>query len=125
MTSLSNYLENKLVDIVLRATAWTAPSTVYVSLHTADPVETGANEVTGGSYARQAAAFGAGTNGVTSNTGALTFASMPAVTVTHVGIWDASTAGNNLFGGALTASKTLNSGDTFTVPIAGLSVTLT
>jgi hypothetical protein len=124
VVALSNYLENALINVTLRNTAYTAPATVYVSLHTADSAETGASEVTGGSYARQAAAFSAPSNGATSNTGAITFTSMPAVTVTHVGIWDASTAGNLLYAGALTASKTLNSGDTFTIPVGDLDVAL-
>ena len=56
--SISNYLENKLLDAVFNATAFNVTGDPYISLHTADPGETGASEVTGGSYARQQAAFG-------------------------------------------------------------------
>jgi len=42
------------------------------------------------------------------------FTLMPACTVTHLGLWDASSAGNFLWSGSLAASKTVNSGDTFT-----------
>jgi len=54
-----------------------------------------------------------GTGGQTSNNGAITFPSPTASwgTVTHFGIFDAASSGNLLFHGALTASKTINSGD--------------
>jgi hypothetical protein len=120
--SISNYLENIILDHILRNQAFTPPSTVYVALHTADPGETGASEVTGGSYARQAVTFGAASGGAVSNTGAINFPAMPAVTVTHASLWDASTAGNCLWTGALAASKVINSGDTPTFPIGDIDV---
>jgi hypothetical protein len=124
-TSISNYLENKLLDHSLGTTTYTKPTTVYVSLHTADPGETGSGaEVTGGSYARQAAAFSAAASGVAANSGILTFASMPAVTVTHIAVWDAATSGNMLYYGPLTTSRTLSSGDSFAVAIGAFTVAL-
>lgn len=120
--ALSTYLGNALLDHVLRNVAYTSPTNVYVSLHTADPGLTGANEVTGGSYARQACAFDAAASKATQNAAAESFTAMPAATVTHVGIWDASTDGNFLWGGALAASKTTNSGDTFTIADSDLDV---
>jgi len=89
-----------------------------------DPGETGASEATGGSYARQAGSFGVAAAGAVSNDAALNFTGMPAATITHVGAWDAATVGNFLWGGALTASKTTNAGDTFQIPIGDLDVTL-
>jgi hypothetical protein len=41
--SMSNYLEDKVIDHMLRNQAFTPPTTVYASLHTSDPGETGAN----------------------------------------------------------------------------------
>lgn len=121
--SLSNFAENELLDALLGNGTYNSTAT-HVSLHTADPGETGTSEVTGGSYGRQSAAFGAAAGGTTSNTGTLSFTTMPAVTVTHVGIWDASTGGNFLIGGALTASRTLNGGDTFQIATGDLDVSL-
>lgn len=121
--SISNYLENKILDKVLRNTDFTV-ATPYVSLHTADPGETGTSEVAGGSYARQSAAFDAAASGATSNSGVLNFTGMPACTVTHVAIWDASSAGNCLWTGAATASKTYGAGDTAQVAIGDLDVTI-
>ena len=55
MAALSDYLENKVIDFLLRAQAFTAPVTTYVALLTAAPSDTGGGtEVTGGSYARVA-----------------------------------------------------------------------
>lgn len=121
--SISNYLENKILDKTLRNTDFTV-TTVYVSLHTADPGETGASELTGGSYARQSASFDAAASGATANSGAINFTGMPAATITHVALWDASTAGNCLWSGALTASKTTNSGDTFQIAAGDLDVSI-
>lgn len=121
--SIGNYAENKILDKVFRNTDFTV-TTPYLSLHTDDPGETGANEVTGGSYARQAATFDAAANGATANSGAINFTSMPGVTVTHVGLWDASSNGNFLWGGAATASKVVNAGDTYQVGAGDLDITL-
>lgn len=107
--SLSNYAEDKLNDHLNGKTAFALPS-VHISLHTAAPGETGANEVTGGSYARQAVA-GAGWNasagGLADNAAAILFTGMPAVTVVAVGEWDAASAGNLLRYGWLSTVRKL------------------
>lgn len=125
MAQMSDYLENALINAVLRATAFTSPATIYLALYTADPTDakTGA-EVTGGSYARQSIAFNAPTNGASTNSAQVSFASMPAVTVTHVGLLDAATAGNLLFHGALASSKIVAAGNTFLVAAGDITVTL-
>ena len=124
--SFSNYLENKVMLHVFGGTSYTAPATLYVALYTADPGEgdTG-TEVSGGSYARQSAAFTV-TNGVATNTAAIEFPTATASwgTVTYVGVRDASTAGNLLASGALTTSKTISSGDVFRIPAGSLSISL-
>jgi len=122
--SISDYLENKILDKVFRATDFTV-TTAYVSLHTADPGEDGSNEVTGGSYARQSASFDVAAGGATANSAQIQFTSMPACTVSHVGVWDAASGGNFLWGGAVTGgSKTVNSGDTFQINAGDLDVTI-
>jgi hypothetical protein len=130
MSAMSDYLENKLVDFLFRGQSYSPPATLYFGLLTAAPSDSGGGtEVSGGSYARvgvaaslanfsgtQAAASttaSSGTGGRTSNNGAITF---PAPTAnwgvcSHFGIYDASSGGNLMFHGALTASKTVNNGD--------------
>lgn len=130
MAALSTYLENELIDHVLRNLAYTSPTDVYVALFTdaasAAELEAGTltNEVSGGSYARQLASFGAPADGLTDNTADLSFTDMPAVTVGYVAVMDAATTGNVLVHGALTTARTLSAGDTFTISTGDLDVTL-
>lgn len=101
----------------------TMTSGAYLSLHTADPGATGANEVTGGSYARLACAITV-TNKTATNDAAEDFTGMPAATVTHVGIWSASSGGTFRFGGALTSSQAVLAGQTFTIAAGDLDIAL-
>lgn len=71
---------------------------LYVSAHTADPGTTGTNEVTGGSYARQALTYNTATG--SGGTATMTLASSPSIpipgtptTVSYLGIWNISTGG--------------------------------
>jgi hypothetical protein len=127
MAEMSNYLENALLNVTLRATAYTAPAAVYVGLYTTDPTDANTGtEVSGGSYARTAVTFGAPSNGVTTNSGAVTFPTATGSwgTVGWIGILDAATSGNLLYHTPLTASKSITSGDIFTISVGNLSVTL-
>lgn len=127
MAEMSNYLENALINATLRNTSYTSAATVYLALYTTDPTDADTGtEVTGGSYARQSITFGAPSNGVSTNSAAIEFPQCTASwgTVTHVGIRDASTAGNLLYHTPLDASKTIDSGDIFKIAIGSLSVTL-
>jgi hypothetical protein len=127
MAEMSNYLENALINATLRNTSYTSAATVYLALYTTDPTDADTGtEVTGGSYARQSITFGAPSNGVSTNSAAIEFPQCTASwgTVTHVGIRDASTAGNLLYHTPLDASKTIDTGDIFKIAIGSLSVTL-
>jgi hypothetical protein len=98
----SAYLNNAELN-TLKNTSF-AVATLYASLHNGNPGITGANEVAGGSYARQAVTLGTPSSSAVSNSAALNFTGMPAVTtpgLTHVGLWDASSAGNFLWAGTL------------------------
>lgn len=125
--SISNQWEIEILDHIFNNAAAPAVVTPYISLHTADPGETGANEVAGGSYARQAGSFGNAAAGAVTTTATIDFTGMPSATLTHVGVWSSSTAtasANFIWGGALTASKSTNSGDTFRIATGDLDVTL-
>jgi hypothetical protein len=127
MAEMSNYLENALINATLRNTSYTSPTTVYVSLHTADPTDAGTGtEVSGGSYARKSATFAAPSNGVSASSADVTFdqATGSWGTITHIGIWDALTTGNLLYHTPLTTSKTIDSGDIFKIASGSLTVTL-
>ena len=132
--SKSDYLEAKLLDHVLGNTAYTAPSTVYIALFTADPTDSGGGtEVSTGSYARAVV-----TNNTTnwpnasgtspsskSNGTSFTFPTASGAwgTVTSYAIFDAATVGNMLYWGTLTISKTVASGDTASFANGTLTVT--
>jgi hypothetical protein len=127
MAEFSNYLENALINAVLRNTSYTSPTTVYVSLYTTDPTDADTGtEVSGGSYARTSVTFAAPSNGVAASNADCTFPTATASwgTITHIGIHDASTSGNLLFHTALDTSKTIDSGDIFKIESGNLSVTL-
>ena len=126
--SFSNYLETEILDHVFGGAAYTAPATLYLALHTANPAEDGSGtevSTSGTAYARTAVTFTTSGN-TTSNTAAVEFATATANfgTVSHVAVWDASTAGNMLAYAALTSSKTIETGDVFRVPAGDLDITL-
>lgn len=118
-----------LLNAVNLATAYTAPSSpLKVRLCTTTPTATTAGtEVTGGSYVAQTVTFTAasGTTSSTSNPGALSYTLMPAVTVTAVEVWDSAGSPRRLWWGLLTASKVVNSGDTFQIAIGALVTSFT
>lgn len=124
--SFSNYLETKVLDHVFGGTAYTAPATLYLGLFTSNPNEDGSGtEVSGGGYVRQSVAFTISGN-TASNTAAVEYPTATANygTVTHVGIYDASSAGNLIAYAALTSSKSIETGDVFRVPTGDLDITL-
>jgi hypothetical protein len=126
MAEMSNYLENALVNAVLRNTSYTSPTTTYLALYTSDPTDADTGtEISGGSYQRQPITFGAPSNGVSTNSSAIEFPQATADwgIISHVAIRDAVTSGNMLFHTALDASKTINNGDIFKITSGNLSVT--
>jgi hypothetical protein len=124
---MSDYLENALINHVLRNTALASPATVYAALFTTDPTDADAGtEVSGGAYARQAVTFDPPINGIAANDADVIYPTATANwgTVTHVGIYDDPTAGNLLFHGTLGSSKTVELDDTFLFKAGFLQVTL-
>ena len=139
MSAASDFLETKLLDHALRVTAYnasafTSSATLYLALFTAVTgleANSPSAEVSTSStaYARKAVAFSAatGTNPTTSVTsGTVTFDPATASwgTITHIAVMDASTSGNVLFYGAVTTSKTIDTGDTFQVSAGNLTISL-
>ena len=127
MAEISNYLENALINGTLRATTFTAPTTVNISLHTADPTDAGSGtEVSGGSYIRQSATFAAPSGGASATSADINFPQATGNwgTIGWIGIWDAQTTGNMLYHTALDASKAIDTGDIFKIASGSLTVTL-
>ena len=128
MSAASDYTENKVLDHALATAAWTAPTNVYVGLHTSSPADdaSGTGEISGNNYSRKVASFASATGGSASTSATITFDAATGTwgTISHIGIYDASSAGNLLFHGAVTTSKTIESGDTFQISSGNLSISL-
>ena len=125
--SFSNFLETEILDHVFAGAAYTAPSTKYLALFTAiaDGEAGSVTELSGNAYARQTVAFTTSGN-TTSNNAAVEFPTATGNwgTVTHVGVYDASSSGNLMAYATLSASKTIETGDVFRVPSGDLDITL-
>lgn len=131
MAGFSNYSAVRTIDFWLQGNTLTsaAPTNKYVALFIADPTDANitANEVTGTWYARQICnSWNVTSNTTAANANQLIWNAVTgsAVTVTHYAIYDALTAGNMICSGALTASRTLNVSDIFTVGADQLAISL-
>jgi len=127
MAEMSNYLENALLNAVLRASTYTSPSDIFVALYTSNPNDDGSGtEVSGGSYARKQAVFSAPVGGVATTNADVAFDQASATwgTITHIALYDTITGGNLLFHTPLDISKLVETGDIFTIRAGQLTVTL-
>lgn len=127
MSAASDYTENLALEYLLTTDSVTRPTAWYIGLHTADVTDAGTGtEVSGNGYARKTVAFSV-TNDTASNSATVTFDAASGGnwgTITHIGVWDASSSGNLLFHGAVTTSKTIEDGDTFQISAGNLDITL-
>jgi hypothetical protein len=120
--SISNYAELKILEHTTGKTAWTIPTNVYVKLHTADAGEAGtssaATETT-----RKVAAWATAASGSIATSATLEWTNVAATeTYSHWSMWDAATAGNCLWTGALSSSAAVTAGDTFQITSLTLSL---
>lgn len=103
-SGITNFTFNLMLEKLLRGTAGTWPSTLYVALFTATPSDTGGGTEYTGWGSRLAitvgsSAFNALSGGSTANTSTLTLTSSATTgsggsNVTQWGLYDASTSGN-------------------------------
>ena len=126
MSAMSDYLENEILDHILGTGAYTMPTTVYVGLSTGSfNDDNSGTELTGNGYARVSISFGAAASGTASNDAAVEFSAATGSwgTVSHFGLFNASSAGNLLIHGALTASKVIETGDILKIAIGDMDIT--
>ena len=131
--SFSTYLADKVIDHITGKTSYTAP-TVYVGFSSTTPTTAGTNitEPSGGAYARVAttgSTWNAASANSTTNALAITFTTATAdwlsgANLTYGVLYDAPTAGNFLGLGVLSVAKNVLNGDTVSIPVAGLTITL-
>ena len=127
--SFSNTFETHVLNYVFTATSVTRPTAWYLALFTSNPAEDASGtEVSssGTAYARQSASFTVSGNTATTSA-AIEFPEATGSgfgTVTHVGVFDASSSGNLIAYSALSASKAIAAGDVFRVPAGDFDLTL-
>ena len=126
--SFSNTYETHVLNYVFTTTSVTRPTAWYLALFTSNPAEDASGtevSTSGTAYARQSATFTVSGN-TASNSGAIEFPTVTANygTVSHVGVYDASSGGNLIAYAALSTSKVIETGDVFRVPDGDLDVTL-
>ena len=126
--SLSDFLEDSILDLVLRGVPYTGGANIYVALfNTPTDDGSGGVEVVGGSYTRViVGGFDPPTSGVTTNSSTVQFPTATASwgTLTHMALYDAIVGGNRLCHGPLTVPKPLNAGDTFSLPPGNITVSM-
>ena len=126
MSAMSDFLELEVLDHVLGTGAFTMPSTVQIGLSTGsfNDDNSGA-ELSGNGYARVAITFAAASSGSAATNATVTF---PTATgswgsVSHWGIFNATTGGNLLIHGSFATPKTITSGDVLRINSGDLTVT--
>ena len=127
MSALSDYAENKVLDVLGANATFTAPSAVYLGLSTGSFNDDGSGtEISGNNYARVAVSFGSAASGTISNDAAIEFAAATGSgfgKVSHWGLFDAASSGNLLVHGSFSASKAIASGDVLKIAVGDLDIT--
>lgn len=127
---MSDYLENKFLEYVLRSGTFASPTSVYLGLFTATPNDAGGGTevASANAYARKqlTGAFDAASAGATANTATITFPTATGVwgLITSIGIFDAPTGGNLLFYGSFSSSLQVDTGDTLSIAAGALDISL-
>ena len=106
---------------MLRAAAFTAPAATYIKLHVGDPGAAGTANPSAVTT-RQSATFSAASAGAIALSNSPAFTMTTTETISHISVWDASSAGNLLWTAALTTSKAVVNTDTLTFTTLGVSL---
>lgn len=123
--NLPNQIENQLLDALVGAASYTVTTPIKLALVTANGSDSAAGtEVTGGSYARQSITWSAAASGEIHNDTTINFTNMPTCTVVGIEVYDSNATPKRLAYGALTASKSVSSGDTLQFAASSISLTL-
>jgi hypothetical protein len=129
--AISTFAGNLVLDWLLSAEAVTRPTTWFLSLHTANPGLTGAGEVlvaTDADYVRKAITFAVAADLAKPTDAGVTWTANAGATpyiVTHIGIWDALTAGNFLAYGELAVPEPIDPAGSLNLAAGRAIATLT
>lgn len=122
---LAAAVANGFLNALCKATNYTAPTAFYLKLHVGDPGSAGASNAAT-ETTRKAVTFGTSASGGSiANTVAVTWTAVAgSEDFSHYSIWDASTSGNFLGSGLITANA-VTAGDDFTLAIGAVVLALT
>lgn len=128
MADLSNHAESAFAEALRgggNGTNITAPSALYVKLHTGDPGEAGTSNASAETD-RKEIEFGANSGGVITSSGDVEWTAWDAgsETISHISIWDDPSAGNCWLVGDLAAPKSVSNGDTFRLASGDVTITI-
>jgi phage gp29-like protein len=120
---ISSYLATELLDAIGNNGSF-AVAQAWIQLHVGDPGAAGtANPAT--ETTRKAASFGVAAGGAMANDVLIEWVSIAgSQDATHYSLWDASTAGNFLLSGTITANA-YTAGDTYQIAIGDLDIVWT
>lgn len=123
-TGLGSGTANAILNELCNTGSWTVPTSFWVKLHTGDPGAAGtANAAT--NTTRQFASFSSAAAGATTTVNAITWTSVSTTeSYSHVSFWDASSGGTLLATDNLEVTRGLTAGDTFTIAIGDIDITL-
>ena len=123
MAGISTYLSDKYLDCLVNASGFNVAA-VYIQLHTGDPGSAGTANVAGNNV-RKAVSFAAASAESKASSADITWTSVSTTeTYAYVSLWDASSSGNYLWSGPLTAPESVSAGNTFTLTSGLLTVGL-
>lgn len=132
MGGKSNYLENKILSLILGRTSYTPPAAIFVALFTASPDDSGGGaEVSGSGYSRKqitnnASEWDSSTDGERSNVNIVSFGTVGTGgwgTIVAFALMDNNFGGNMLYWGSLETPYETQDGDTVSFPSGSLVVT--
>lgn len=109
---MSTYFSATGEDAALDGSNGLGGGGTWISLHSASPATTGANEISGGSYARVQTTWSGSGGG--SKAGSQVTINVPAsTTIEYFGIWSASSSGNYIGGGPLPNNESYTGAGTY------------
>jgi len=116
---------NAILDALLRGQTFTGPASLFLSIHTADPGSSGASEYTGYTGTRPSVTFSAASGASITSSNQQDFLAMGATTITHYGLWSATSGGTYHFGRPLTSVRATDAtGQTLRFAAGGVTVPL-
>lgn len=126
----SDYLQGLIANWINGDAFPAVPGQLKIALSETNPNDDGSgfDETVGGTYARQnitltAPVTNEANGAVSSNNASIVFSGLPAVTATHVAIFN-NTGTNMLFYGPLSAVRAVALGDSISIPVNAVNIAL-